>query len=254
MPPKFRAVKRPDERITPVTEFRREILSYLKQRGEVTVQEVADRFAITHEGARRQFLQLEKEGWIARRSKRDGQRGAGRPTLGFTLTPAGDHLFPKHYDLLALEFVDAIVKTSGAEALRALLNTVADKQVTKWEPRMRGKSLEERLELLKSLYFEGDPYMAVQKTGNEIRLLEHNCPFLNVAMHQPALCSLTVTTLQRLLGVRVVREEKFQTGHRRCVFRVLRDQTVENDERFTFEAEKDAAVSGQAISLQAAGK
>ena len=117
-----------------------------------------------------------------------------------------------------------------------LLAAISDKQAAKWEPRLRGKSLEERLELLKGLYFEGDPYMTVRKSGGEIRLIESNCPFLNVATHQPAVCSLTVGTLQKLLGVRVVREEKFQTGHRRCVFRVLRDQPVPRETPFSLEA------------------
>ncbi len=229
-------MKKPERRTTPVTDFRREILTFLKQHGEVTVQEAADRFEITHEGARRQFLQLEREGWIVRRPRRDRQRGAGRPTLGFTLTPAGDHLFPKHYDVLSLELIEAVLKTSGPEALRKLLAAITDKQVAKWEPQLRGKSLEERLQLLKGLYYEGDPYMAVRRSGEEIRLIENNCPFLNVAIQQPALCSLTVGTLQRLLGVRVVREERFQTGDRRCVFRILRDQPVSPDAPFAFEA------------------
>jgi predicted ArsR family transcriptional regulator len=218
-----------------VTDFRREILSYLKQKGEVSVQEAANRFKITHEGARRQFLQLEKEGWIVRRVQRDQQSGAGRPTHGFTLTTAGDHLFPKHYDVLTLELIEALVKTSGPDSLRALLAVIAEKQAAKWEPRMHGKSLDERLELLKDIYFEGDPYMTVRKSGGETRLIESNCPFINVATQQPALCSLTVGTLQKLLGVRVIREEKFQTGHRRCVFRVLRDQPVPRDAPFTLE-------------------
>ncbi len=226
----------PQRRTTPVTDFRREILTFLKQQGEVTVQEVADRFGITHEGARRQFLQLEQEGWIVRRTRRDAQRGAGRPTLGFALTPAGDHLFPKHYDVLSLELIDAVLKTSGPYALRTLLDTIAEKQAAKWEPQLRDKSLEERLELLKNLYFEGDPFMSVVKSPDgEIRLIEHNCPFLNVATQQPALCSLTVGTLQKLLGYRVAREERFQSGHRRCVFRVLRDQPVPRDEPFALE-------------------
>lgn len=229
-------VKRAERRTTPVTDFRREILSYLKQKGEVTVQEAADRFEITHEGARRQFLQLEKEGWIVRSTRHDRQRGAGRPSIGFALTPAGDHLFPKHYDALSLELIEAVEKTAGPEALRALLGAISEKQAAKWEPQLRGKSLEDRLELLKGLYFDGDPYMAVKKSGGEIRLIENNCPFLNVAMQQPALCSVTVGTLQKLLGVRVVREEKFQTGNRRCVFRVLRDQPVARTGPFTFEA------------------
>lgn len=229
------------KRTTPLTDFRREILAFLKLRGEVTVQEVADHFGITHEGARRQFLQLEQEGWVERHARRDHPRGAGRPTFGYRLTSAGDHVFPKHYDMLSLELIEAVLRTSGVEALRRLLAAIADRQVAKWEAQLRGASLEERLERLKGLYFEGDPYMTVRSAGREIRLIENNCPFLNVAMRQPALCSLTVGTLQRLLGVRVVREERFQDGHRRCVFRVLRDKPVPRDAPFTFEGETAAA-------------
>ena len=222
-------------RTTPVTDFRREILSFLKRKGEVTVQEVADRSGITHEGARRQFLQLEKEGWIARRTRHERHRGAGRPTLGFRLTTAGDHLFPKHYDVLSLELIAAVVQTAGPETLRTVLAAIVKKQTDKWEPLLRGCSLEEKVARLKDLYCDGDPFMDVRKSGRELRLIENNCPFLNVASQQPALCSLTVNTLQRLLGVRVRREEKFQDGNRRCVFRVLRDQPVAPDASFAFE-------------------
>jgi predicted ArsR family transcriptional regulator len=56
--------------------------------------------------------------------------------------------------------------------------------------------------------------------------VENNCPFLNVAAQQPALCSVTVSTLTRLLGLQVTREERFQSGHGRCVFRVHTDKPV----------------------------
>jgi predicted ArsR family transcriptional regulator len=234
-------MKKRHARMAPLPEFRREILFYLKQKGSVAVQEVADRFAITHEGARRQFQLLEREGWVSRAHRRPKQPSAGRPTILFSLTEAGDHLFPKHYDVLTLELIEAVLKTSGKEALRRLLAGLTDKQVAKWEPQMRGKSLEQRLEMLRNLYFEDDPHMSVSKSDGEIRLIERNCPFLNVAMRQPALCSLTVSTLQRLLGVRVVREERFQNGDRRCVFRVLTDERAPVEAPFEFEPPADAA-------------
>ena len=58
------------------------------------------------------------------------------------------------------------------------------------------------------------------------RVIERNCPYLNAAMKRPALCSVTVNSLTRLLGVRVDREERFQNGDGRCVFRVYADEPV----------------------------
>ncbi|HET7705654.1 MAG TPA: hypothetical protein VFM36_06195, partial [Thermoanaerobaculia bacterium] len=57
-------------------------------------------------------------------------------------------------------------------------------------------------------------------------LVELNCPFLNVAMQHPALCSTSVNMMTRVLGRRVVREKRFQDGDGMCVFRVYTDEPV----------------------------
>jgi hypothetical protein len=63
-----------------------------------------------------------------------------------------------------------------------------------------------------------------------------------VATRRPALCSVTVSTLSRLLGYQVTREKRFQACDGRCVFRVHLDQPVEPDTfRFAFEDEIEQA-------------
>jgi predicted ArsR family transcriptional regulator len=86
---------------------------------------------------------------------------------------------------------------------------------------------------------EDDPHTSMRKDQKGYVLVERNCPFLNVAMRRPQLCAITVNTLTRLLGVRVIREERFQDGHRRCVFRVLEDQPVDTV-NYRFEMEQAA--------------
>lgn len=78
--------------------------------------------------------------------------------------------------------------------------------------------------------------MADHHSGDRLSLIEHNCPFFNVAKRRPVLCSVTVSMLTRLLGYRVVREERFQNGDGRCVFRVLLDQPID-DSSFKFALE-----------------
>jgi predicted ArsR family transcriptional regulator len=78
------------------------------------------------------------------------------------------------------------------------------------------------------------------EASGELRLVERNCPFLNVASRRPALCSVTVSTLSRLLGHTVTREKRFQDGDGRCVFRVHLNQPINTDAfRFAFEEEID---------------
>ena len=223
-----------------ISDVQQQILTFIKQQGETTNAAIADQLNVSYEAVRQQLRQLEAAQLVVARKKRpEGQR-VGRPTRVYTLSPTGDHLFPKAYDELAVELIDTLAAALGTEALRQVLASLTDENVRQWAPRLQDKSLLERLEALKGIYLEDDAYMKVDKdeTSGELRLVERNCPFLNVASRRPALCSVTVSTLSRLLGHTVTREKRFQDGDGRCVFRVQLNQQVDTDAfRFAFEDE-----------------
>ena len=124
----------------------------------------------------------------------------------------------------------------GPGGLRQVLASLTEKRVRAWLPRLEGKSLAERVEALRGIYLENDPFMETAEADGDLLLVERNCPFLSVAMERPALCSVTVASLQRLLGVRVRREERFQAGHGRCVFRAMPGEPLSADHpAFEFE-------------------
>ena len=158
----------------------------------------------------------------------------GRPATVYKLTDAGEHLFPKHYDALAVAMIDAVAAELGTDATVRVLARVADDRVQTVAPTVEGRSLEERVGVLQGWYAADDPYMTVERDGDDFKLIERNCPFYNTAMNRPALCSVSVYALSQLLGVRVHREEKFQNGDGRCVFRVHANEPV-TDSRFTLE-------------------
>lgn len=219
---------------------RRSILIALKQGGPATIAELADKLALTGEAVRQQLLQLRQDGWVDLKQVRDtGDRARiGRPATTYRLSEAGDHLFPKHYDALTIVMIDAIAEKLGPDALEKVLERVTDDRVKDMEPHLAGLPLAERIAALKSWYLEDDPYMTTEAGESGYRLVERNCPFLNTALRRPALCSVSVNALTRLLGVRVMRDEKFQNGDGRCVFRVHPDQPIDSAAwKFTLESE-----------------
>ena len=218
-------------------ELRRVLLARLKFAGESTGASLAAHAGVSYEAVRQQVSVLVTEGLVARRPAPAG--GRGRPAARYVLTPAGDHYFAKRYDDLAVELIDAAAGVLGPEALRRLLESLTDARVETWAPRLAGLSVDERLEALREIYLDDDPFTAVEVFDDGPRLIERNCPFLNVAARRPALCSVTVSTLTRLLGAEVVREERFQAGDGRCVFRVLRDRPVDPGFRFGWEPTDD---------------
>lgn len=218
-----------------MSEMRKAILTIVKRRGPSAITELADELEVSYEAARQQVAQLHHEGWVQKRIDRSHAR-VGRPRARYRLTPAGDHLFPKHYDALTVELLDAVGERFGGEGIQAILADLADARVREWVPRLEGLGLEQRLRALSGIYLDGDPFVTVERDEDGLRLVERNCPFLNVASRRPALCSLTVSVLTRLLGHRVVREERFQAGDGCCAFRVLEDRPVD-PETYRFELE-----------------
>ena len=159
----------------------------------------------------------------------------GRPASTYRLSAAGDHLFPKHYDALAVAVIDAVADELGADTQLRVLARVSDDRVQAVAPTLRELTLAQRVDALRNWYLADDPYMEVVPVGDDFRLIERNCPFYNTAMRRPALCSVSVNAMRRLLGVQVEREEKFQNGDGRCIFRVRTAQAVDANAPFELE-------------------
>ena len=207
---------------------RRAILLSLKGQGPSTIAQLARPLRLTGEAVRQQLLQLQREGWIESRVARGDERGrTGRPATRYNLTEAGDHLFPKSYDLLNVAVIDAVAEEFGPDAAVRVLKRVCDDRVAMEEKTVQGLPLETRVEQLKGLYASADPYMTSERVDDGFLLIERNCPFFNTAMRRPALCSVSVNALTRLLGVRVERDETFQGGAGRCVFHIYANEPID---------------------------
>ena len=211
----------------------------MKQHGCATIAQLAELLQLTGEAVRQQLLQLQRDGWIEARVDRAPDRGrTGRPATTYKLTAAGDHLFPKEYDELNVALLDAVGDELGPDAIKRVLRRLTDDKVAETEPALRGLSLQEKITHLKNWYLRDDPYMDIEEADGDYRLVERNCPVYNTAMQRPGLCSVSVNALTRILGVRVRREERFQSGDERCVFHIYAHEPVDPSEEFELEPEK----------------
>jgi predicted ArsR family transcriptional regulator len=207
---------------------RRRVLDVLKRLGPTTLTALAGELGTTHEAARLQVNQLVAGGEVTGVTEASGSRG-GRPARRFSLTQSGEHAFPKRYGDLASLLLDTVGERLGAAAVRDVLDAAVDAKVDAWRPALAGLvSLPEKLEALRSIYIEDDPWIEVTEDDGRPMLVERNCPYLDVALSRPALCSLTVNSLSRLLGRRVERVRRFQDGDGLCAFLVHDDPVAED--------------------------
>jgi predicted ArsR family transcriptional regulator len=210
----------------------RGVAAAVKQRGPATTAELATDLGLSYETVRAHVAALADGGLLE--SVRSPPAGAGRPVARWRLTNDGEHLFPKQYGALASSLLDVLggrsdsgtpagdASTGGA--LGSALAGLVEQKVASWLPALEGADLDQRLVELTGIYAPDDPYCTVEHDDRGPVIVERNCPYLDVARRHPALCGLTVNTLSRLLGRRVVREATFQGGDGRCVFRLTGEQ------------------------------
>lgn len=216
---------------------RYDILREIKLRGSASQAELAEHFDISREAIRQQLAQLESLGWVEKTTLE--ATGRGRPASRWHLTPAGEEEFPRFYDALTVTLLRTVGKQLGEEGLRDILASITDQQVSAWQTELEGKPLAARINALRGIYFDKDPFTSVERDEQGAMLVEHNCPYLSAAMDEPRLCSVTISTMKRLLGVEVERTARFQQGDGRCVFRIREDKPVAKRFRFAWEDNKE---------------
>ena len=217
------------------------IFRLMKAEGYVSIPRIAEALDVSPEAARKHVVALQRSGWIdADCGPDEAQRREatpGRRPVRYCLTREGDQLFPKKYPDLLIGMLDTIAAEGGADGLTAVLARLTDQRVAELESRVPSVSMKRRMNALRAIYMEGDPFVDVERHGPDYVVIERNCPYLNFAMERPEICSTTVSTLRRLSGCEVVRERRFQDGDGRCEFHVRTAQSSPERKVLRFEKE-----------------
>jgi predicted ArsR family transcriptional regulator len=214
------------------------LLEALKREGPLTIRALARALDVSYEAVRQQIVELTRAGWVAAsESSADGAAGRrpGPASRSYRVSAAAEHLFPKHYDELTAELVQLVRERFGGAGLTEILARMTEARVRRWAPLLQGLGLKEKLKALTALDEDKDAYMQIEWRDGAPALIERNCPFLSVAQKHPAICSVSVNALERLLGCRVVREQRFQAGHGKCVFRLRPDEARSSEAEFALE-------------------
>lgn len=204
-----------------------QILEYLKRSGGATVDAIANEFHLARMTVRQHLAGLERDGLVVSREER--QR-AGRPRLVFSLSDGGQELFPKRYDRLAslaleeVAFLDAdeIAGLDAEGKKRLLLRKMADRVYRQHEPKVRDKSLRERVSVVADILREEGGFAEWKAFGSEYEIADYNCAYRKVVDSHRDVCEWHVSLLGRLLG-RQVQCVQFQSHGAECCRFVVKE-------------------------------
>lgn len=197
---------------------RRAALLVLKQRGELSLREVAAALGVSKVAALRTLGRLESDRLVERSNRRSG---VGRPRAYFRLSEGGGALFPQAYadlSVAALRFIEARL---GHDAVVEMLQSRA-RDLLEPAPHPAGAdTLTARVEALAQRRQESG-YMAevgARRRGS-IEMLEHNCPILAIAGAFPEACDVERRSFERVLGAQVETRHRVVAGDPVCRFLV----------------------------------
>lgn len=190
---------------------RQEVLNILRRRGGgVSVEELARELGLTGATVRRHLDVLLRDDLV---SVSQARGRTGRPRYLFTLTEAGEELFPHHYVRLTHRLLEEIVALApdetagrGGDAIADLVfGKMAERLADDYAPLVSGTTLEERSRSAATLLRQDGLDFDVVVTEEGVRLLGRGCPCTRIGEGTAPYraCPHDRRLLERVLGVGV---------------------------------------------------
>lgn len=205
---------------------RRRILTLLKEKGDLTADELADLLDISSVAVRRHLTKLESDHLVV---YEEIQRGMGRPSFVYRLGEAASSFFPRRYEELATTVLETIKQLYGFEAVDAIFRLRSEHLIADYQRKVTGPTLDSRLEQLTKLR-EADGYMSTWEQGHNgaYILRETNCPIIHVAEGCGSACTYDQTMLEKVLDAEVIRIGHLVQGDGACAYEIRqKNQSVQ---------------------------
>jgi len=191
---------------------RRKILEFLKREDAATSDAIAVNLGITASAIRQHLAALTADGLIQFERERTGP---GRPTHRYSLTTAGDALFPRNYVDLTNELL-GYIEDEDSELLARVFDKRGLARLERARARTDGLPFPGKVAMVAQILDE-DGYLAdfAELADGTFRLTEHNCAVLAIAQRYQHACRTELDFLQALLPeAEVVRvAHRLKSGH-----------------------------------------
>ena len=197
---------------------RGEILLELKGASPgLTARELATRLGSSLNAVRHHLKELEAETFLVHSRE---QRGVGAPVHVYRLSPAGENLFPRRYDVLLTQVLTQLAERSGRGAIADAMEEHYAGLARKLQEELTDAPAHQRMETVARILAE-EGYMAVwEERDGAIRLTEHNCAIKAVAERFPEVCDAEEKFLREVLAAGVERRSHILAGCQACEYSI----------------------------------
>ena len=220
---------------------RQTILEILRRRRQATVADLTDELGLAPATIRRHLDILSRDSFLEVAQVR---RQTGRPHYLFSLSEAGEDLFPKHYVRITNRLIEEVMaltpEDTAGRSGRGLADLVFEKMARRLAqriaPRIHGARLAERVGAATEALAEEGIVFEVEENDDGYLLVGHGCPCPRAVGSDDQVCAHDQRLLSLLLAADVTYVEPGSVGQDGyCAYRV-RERRAANA---TSSAERD---------------
>lgn len=191
------------------------ILQTLLRKSRITINEIAEAVGINAISVRHHLSNLEKEGLIASEEER---HGVGRPRLVYSLTEDGMERFPTKYLRLTTRLLTQMKETMPAPVVAKLFNQIAEDLANEYSSQIKDMNMEERLEFVKEMLAQEGFTVEWEKKGGEYQIHEISCPYYQIGIAHPEVCTVDQTLISKMLAVPANKVQCILNGGSHCTY------------------------------------
>jgi len=193
------------------------IMQTLLRQPRSTINELAKAVGINPISVRHHMSNLQVEGLVSTEEER---HGVGRPRLVYFLTEEGTERFPTRYLRLTSRLLDQLKSSMPEPMVSKLFLQMANDMAEDYSEQMKGLSMEERLDLAKTLLTEEGFNVEWEKAGDQYQIHEITCPYLQIGQSHPEVCTVDQTLISKILAVPAEKVQCILSGDAHCTYLV----------------------------------
>lgn len=198
-----------------VKSTRDRILQTLLRHPRATIIELAEAVSINPISVRHHLTNLQMEGLVDAQEER---HGVGRPRLIYVLTEDGMEKFPTRYLRLTSRLLAQMKETMPGPMVSQLFSQVAEGLAADYSQQMLGMKMEERLDFVKEMLGEEGFTVEWEKVGEQYKIHEISCPYLQIGQNHPEVCTVDQTLISKMLAVPVEKVQCILSGAAHCTY------------------------------------
>jgi predicted ArsR family transcriptional regulator len=194
---------------------RNKILQILLKKPKSTINDLAEAVGINPISVRHHLTNLQMEGLVEGQEER---HGVGRPRLVYVLTSEGMERFPTRYLRLTTRLISQMKESMPAPVVSQLFGQIAEDLVTEYAHDVKGLSMEDRLDLVQDLLAQEGFTVEWEKKDDSYHIHETSCPYYQVGMKHPEVCTVDQTLISKMLALPVNKVQCILDGSAHCTY------------------------------------